>query len=72
VDADKGEKSLRKKGAFRSASQKVSVTISAGVAEKAARADSAEDIIKMADKALYQSKKAGRNQVTEATQPQAQ
>jgi diguanylate cyclase (GGDEF)-like protein len=72
VDADKGEKSLRKKGAFRSASHKVSVTLSAGVAEKAARADSAEDIIKMADKALYQSKKAGRNQVTEATQPQAQ
>jgi GGDEF domain-containing protein len=69
-DADKAEKSLRKKGSFRSASQKVSVTISAGVAEKTNRADTAEDIIKMADKALYQSKKAGRNQVTEAAQPQ--
>lgn len=65
-DAAKAEKSLRKKGSFRSASQKVSVTISAGVAEKTNRADTAEDIIKMADKALYQSKKAGRNQVTEA------
>jgi diguanylate cyclase (GGDEF)-like protein len=71
-DADKAEKSLRKKGSFRSASQKVSVTISAGVAEKTNRADTAEDIIKMADKALYQSKKAGRNQVTEAAQPQPQ
>lgn len=66
-DADKSEKSLRKKGSFRSASQKVSVTISAGVAEKITRADTAEDVIKLADKALYKSKKAGRNKVTEST-----
>lgn len=64
--ASKEEKALRKKGSFRSASKKVSVTISAGVAEKTSRNDTAEDVIKRADKALYKSKKAGRNQVSEA------
>ncbi len=64
--ASKEEKALRKKGSFRSASKKVSVTISAGVAEKTSRTDTAEDVIKRADKALYKSKKAGRNQVSEA------
>jgi len=69
VEVDSNKKSLREKGSFRSASKTVSVTISAGVAEKNVRSDSAEDVIKSADKALYKSKQAGRNRVTEAITP---
>lgn len=41
----------------------VSVTISIGVAEKTAELSDAKEVIKMADKALYKAKAAGRNRV---------
>jgi diguanylate cyclase (GGDEF)-like protein len=41
----------------------VSVTISIGVAEKTAELSDAKEVIKMADKALYKAKSAGRNRV---------
>ncbi len=43
--------------------KKVSVTISIGVAERDERQANPQDVIKVADKALYRAKKAGRNQV---------
>ena len=46
-----GEKSLK-------------VTVSAGVADRTDRRPNPEDVLKAADKALYRSKKAGRNRVT--------
>lgn len=40
------------------------VTVSIGLAERSARYRSPEEVMKAADKALYRSKKAGRNRVT--------
>lgn len=44
--------------------KQVSVSVSIGVAERSAEHTSARDVIKMADKALYRAKKAGRNRVS--------
>lgn len=43
--------------------QKVSVTISAGIAEHTEQHESVNDVFKSADKALYTAKRAGRNRV---------
>ncbi len=43
--------------------QKVSVTISIGVAERSEKQPTPERVVKAADKALYKAKKNGRNQV---------
>lgn len=43
--------------------RKVSVTISIGVADKVDRYETPDDVLKKADKALYQAKKGGRNQL---------
>jgi PleD family two-component response regulator len=55
---------LRKRGSFRNANTKVSVTISIGVACKDIRQELPEDVLARADQALYKAKKAGRNRVT--------
>ncbi len=52
----------RKTGSFRDASG-VSVTISIGVAERSQALNSAADVVRAADKALYRAKDGGRNQV---------
>ncbi len=59
---EKGTKKSRKRGSFRKAEKKVSVTISIGVCQKT-RGESPETVIKKADEALYRAKKAGRNKV---------
>lgn len=41
----------------------INVTVSIGVAEKSTHHDSAQDVLKSADKALYKAKKTGRNKV---------
>lgn len=46
--------------------QKIKVTISIGVAERNANHKTLEEVIKAADKALYQAKKQGRNRVVQA------
>jgi len=68
--ADGGESAAaeRGKGAPPDA-KKVSVTISIGVADKADRNESPDDVLKKADKALYQAKKAGRNRVAVWREP---
>jgi diguanylate cyclase (GGDEF)-like protein len=43
--------------------QKLSVTVSIGVAENQAKYNSTQDIMKSADNALYKAKKKGRNRV---------
>ena len=43
--------------------QHINVTISIGVAERSTHHDSAQDVLKSADKALYKAKKTGRNKV---------
>lgn len=63
-DEDKQSKKERKKGSFRKADKRVSVTISIGAAERA-KGEQPEDVLKRADEALYRAKKAGRNQVTQ-------
>jgi diguanylate cyclase (GGDEF)-like protein len=63
-DEDKQSKKERKKGSFRKADKRVSVTISIGAAERA-KGEQPEDVLKTADEALYRAKKAGRNQVTQ-------
>lgn len=62
---EKMAKKQRQRGSFRKASEKVSVTISIGVADRRS-GGSPEDVLKAADAALYKAKKAGRNQVTMA------
>ena len=57
-------KSHRKKGSFRRADQKVSVTISIGVASRQSRNESPDDVLKFADEALYKAKGGGRNRVS--------
>ena len=63
-DTDNGSKSHRKKGSFRRADQKVSVTISIGVASRQSRNESPDDVLKFADEALYKAKGGGRNRVS--------
>ena len=63
ADEQSGRKQ-RKKGSFRRASEKVSVTISIGVADRSASGQTPFDVLKAADKALYVAKKAGRNKVS--------
>lgn len=58
---DTGKKS-RKRGSYRNAGKKVSVTISIGVCERG-RGEQPEQVLKRADEALYRAKKAGRNKV---------
>ena len=43
--------------------KKLNVTVSIGVAEKQAKYNSTQDIMKSADEALYKAKKKGRNRV---------
>ena len=45
------------------------VTVSIGVAEAQASSESAEDVIRRADAALYQAKQRGRNRVELAAEP---
>lgn len=47
-----------------SKSKALRVTVSIGLAERNARNSQPDDVMKAADKALYRSKKAGRNRVT--------
>jgi GGDEF domain-containing protein len=42
----------------------ISVTVSAGIAERAERQMTPEDVIRAADQALYRAKSAGRNRVS--------
>lgn len=56
---------LRSRGSYRHATKKVSVTISIGVADKSDRAETAEQVLRKADQALYRAKQAGRNQVAD-------
>ncbi len=60
----KNAKKQRQRGSFRTASKKVSVTISIGVADRVTIPGTPEDVLKAADEALYRAKKAGRNQVS--------
>jgi diguanylate cyclase (GGDEF)-like protein len=59
----KGAKVKRQRGSYHKASKKVSVTISIGVAERSKRGQTPEDVLKLADAALYKAKGGGRNQV---------
>ena len=61
-EEDKGGKKARKRGSFRKAEKKVSVTISIGACERE-RGQQPEQVLKQADEALYRAKKAGRNRV---------
>ena len=63
-DTDSASKSNRRKGSFRRADQKVSVTISIGVASRQLRNESPDDVLQFADKALYKAKGGGRNRVS--------
>lgn len=63
-DTDNTSKSHRKKGSIRRADQKVSVTISIGVASRQSRNESPDDVLKFAGEALYKSKGGGRNRVS--------
>jgi len=53
----------RKRGATRLGSNQVSVTISVGVAARSTEYPDADAVIAVADKKLYQAKKAGRNRL---------
>lgn len=59
---ENASKAKRGKGSS-SGAKTVSVTISIGVADKVERYEAPDDVLKNADKALYQAKKKGRNQV---------
>jgi diguanylate cyclase (GGDEF)-like protein len=59
----KGAKVKRQRGSYHKASKKVSVTISIGVAERSQRGQTPEEVLKLADEALYKAKGGGRNQV---------
>jgi diguanylate cyclase (GGDEF)-like protein len=59
-----GGKKQREKGSFRRATEKVSVTISIGVADRTANGQTPDEVLKAADEALYAAKKSGRNKVS--------
>ena len=59
----KKQQGSQKRGASRVSSEHVSVTISAGIAERSEESPDAASVIKMADKKLYKAKRAGRNRV---------
>lgn len=63
-ETDRASKSNRKKGSFRKADKKVSVTISIGVASRQLRNETPDDVLKFADEALYKAKGGGRNRVS--------
>jgi len=48
---------------FNAGNKQVSITFSAGIVERNEMLNTFENIYKVADEALYQAKKAGRNQV---------
>jgi GGDEF domain-containing protein len=50
-------------GSYRSAARDLSVTVSIGVAEPSPKHPGFEEVIKLADKALYRAKNAGRNRI---------
>lgn len=56
-------KNKPKKPRARARVQRINVTVSIGVAEKSAHHDTAQDVLKTADKKLYKAKKSGRNRV---------
>jgi diguanylate cyclase (GGDEF)-like protein len=56
----------RLRAGVRAAGIEPSVTISVGVASFPQHADDADDLVRVADEALYASKRAGRNRVTGA------
>ena len=62
-EEEKTGRKQRKRGSFRTADKKVSVTISIGVGDRATDGPLPDDVLNAADKALYATKKAGRNQV---------
>ena len=53
----------KKRRASRKSKASVSVTVSAGVAERTDALKTPEDVVKAADEALYRAKRAGRNRV---------
>ena len=57
------KKKSAKKPTKSTTTQKLSVTVSIGVAENQAKYNSTQDIMKSADNALYKAKKKGRNRV---------
>ena len=61
--ADRPKKKPRNLKPRRGSGQKVSVTISIGVAQKNDKLPTPERVVKAADKALYKAKRNGRNQV---------
>ncbi len=61
--ADRPKKKPRNLKPRRSSGQKVSVTISIGVAQRNDKLPTPERVVKAADKALYKAKRNGRNQV---------
>ncbi|MFT7243725.1 MAG: diguanylate cyclase (GGDEF)-like protein [Candidatus Azotimanducaceae bacterium] len=62
IEEDTTAQKDRKKGSFRKAGKKVSVTISIGVAEKS-KGENPDEVLKRADEALYRAKKGGRNRL---------
>ena len=56
-------KNSRQRGSYHQANKKVHVTISIGVAEHKLRGQTPEEVLKLADEALYKAKKNGRNQI---------
>ena len=55
------KKSLKKKK--KRPTDKLSVTVSIGVAERSKKNSTDEEVVKAADQALYRAKKKGRNRV---------
>lgn len=60
----KEKHSYKKKNKDKSATKKLGVTVSIGIAEKNERYRTPEEVIQAADKALYRAKKNGRNCVS--------
>jgi diguanylate cyclase (GGDEF)-like protein len=61
--------STRRKTKARPSSGNLQVTVSIGIAEPSAAESAIEDVLKLADQALYAAKKGGRNRVEIATAP---
>ena len=60
--ADRRAAAQRKRGAARTGSSMLSVTVSIGVAESHPKLD-VDEVIQQADKALYRAKQGGRNRI---------